>query len=182
MNPLMPHYALDDAAMAALIGYLKDLTSGPVPGVNETTLHFATIVTPDGATVYVARQTSLLAIDVLTNTIATTVTFPAPVALNRMVMDPAGRYVYVTNQGPNIAIVDAITNRYVDQIKVAPLVSGTTGLRISADGRLLYSIDRGDPFVNLIDTVSRTVLSRTRVTAFPVGQTGWNLFDVLPLQ
>ncbi len=47
MNPLMPHYALDDASMAALIGYLKDLTSRPVPGVTETTLHFATIVTPD---------------------------------------------------------------------------------------------------------------------------------------
>jgi DNA-binding beta-propeller fold protein YncE len=139
-------------------------------------------VTPDGTTVYVARQTSLLAIDVLTNTIAANIPFPAPVALNRIVIDPAGRYVYVTNQGPNIAIVDAITNRYVDQIKVAPMVTGNTSLRISSDGRLLYSIDKGDPFVNLIDTVSRTVLSRTRVATFPVGQTGWNLFDVLPLQ
>jgi DNA-binding beta-propeller fold protein YncE len=104
------------------------------------------------------------------------------VALNRIAIDPAGRYVYATNQGPNIIIVDAITNRYVDQIKVAPMVSGTTSLRISGDGRLLYSIDQGDPFVNLIDTVSRTVLSRTRVTTFPAGQTGWTLFDVLPLQ
>jgi hypothetical protein len=33
--------------MAALIGYLKDLTNQPVPGVSDTTLHFATIVTPD---------------------------------------------------------------------------------------------------------------------------------------
>jgi hypothetical protein len=47
MNPLMPHYALDDSSMAALISYLKDLTSQPVPGVTDTTLHFATIVTPD---------------------------------------------------------------------------------------------------------------------------------------
>src|ERR1700730_1217522 len=46
MSPLMPHYALDDASMAALIGYLKELTSQPVPGVTDTTLHFATIVTP----------------------------------------------------------------------------------------------------------------------------------------
>jgi YVTN family beta-propeller protein len=141
-----------------------------------------TAVTPDGTTVYVARQTSLLAIDVLTNSIAANITFPAPVALNRIVMDPAGRYIYVTNQGPNVAIVDAITNRYIDQIKVAPLVYGTTSLRISGDGRLLYSVDQGDPFVNLIDTASRTVLSRTRITTFPVGQAGWNLFDVVPLQ
>ena len=138
--------------------------------------------TPDGTSVYVARQTSVLAIDVLTNSIAADIVFPVPMALNRLVMDTAGRYLYATNQGPNIAIVDAITNRYVDQINVAPSVSGNTSLRISADGRLLYSIDQGDPFVNLIDTVSRTVLSRTRVTTFPVGQTGWNLFDVLPLQ
>jgi YVTN family beta-propeller protein len=165
-------YVIDTAAR-------KVATIIPFPD-SASPVHVA--MTPDGATVYVARQISLLAIDVLTNTIATTVTFPAPVALNRIVMDPAGRYVYVTNQGPNIAIVDAITNRYVDQIKVAPMVSGTTGLRISADGRLLYSIDRGDPFMNLIDTVSRTVLSRTRVTTFPVGQAGWSLFDVLPLQ
>jgi cytochrome c553 len=47
MNPLMPHYALDDSSMAALVSYLKDLTSQPVPGVTDTTLHFATIVTPD---------------------------------------------------------------------------------------------------------------------------------------
>ena len=47
MSPLMPHYDLDDASMAILIGYLKSLTSQPVPGVTDTTLHFATIVTPD---------------------------------------------------------------------------------------------------------------------------------------
>jgi hypothetical protein len=47
MSPLMPHYALDDSSMAALIGYLKDLTSQPAPGVTDTTLDFATIVTPD---------------------------------------------------------------------------------------------------------------------------------------
>jgi hypothetical protein len=47
LNPLMPRYTLDDASMAALIGYLKGLTSGPVPGVTDTTLSFATIVTPD---------------------------------------------------------------------------------------------------------------------------------------
>jgi DNA-binding beta-propeller fold protein YncE len=139
-------------------------------------------MTPDGTSVYIARQTSVLAIDVLTNTIATNIVIPGPTALNRIVMDPGGRYLYATNQGPNIAIIDAITDRYVDQIKVAPSVSGNTSLRISSDGRLLYSIDQGEPFVNLIDTVSRTVLSRTRVTTFPLGQTGWNLFDVLPLQ
>ncbi len=44
---LMPRYVLDDAAMASLIAYLKSLYQDPVPGVSDTTLQFATIVTPD---------------------------------------------------------------------------------------------------------------------------------------
>jgi hypothetical protein len=44
---LMPRYSLDDAAMADLIDYLKGLTRGRVPGVTDSELHFATIITPD---------------------------------------------------------------------------------------------------------------------------------------
>jgi hypothetical protein len=44
---LMPRYALGDEEMAALVGYLKQLDARPVPGVTDTVLHFATIVTPD---------------------------------------------------------------------------------------------------------------------------------------
>ena len=44
---LMPHYALDDASMAILIAYLRQLSSGPVPGVGDEVLDFATIITPD---------------------------------------------------------------------------------------------------------------------------------------
>jgi hypothetical protein len=44
---LMPRYALDDAAMAALTDYLRQLTATSVPGVSDSTLQFATIVTPD---------------------------------------------------------------------------------------------------------------------------------------
>jgi hypothetical protein len=61
LNLLMPRYALDDATMHELIGYLQGLASEPVPGVGDTTLHFATIVTPDADRA--ARQGML---DVLT--------------------------------------------------------------------------------------------------------------------
>ena len=44
---VMPHYALGDADMAALISYLKKLDVRDVPGVTETVLHFATVITPD---------------------------------------------------------------------------------------------------------------------------------------
>jgi len=44
---LMPRYALGDADMAALIDYLKQISVRHVPGVTDSVLHFATIVTPD---------------------------------------------------------------------------------------------------------------------------------------
>ncbi len=47
LHYLMPHYVLNDADMAALIGYLKSLDQRQVPGVTDTVLHFATIITPD---------------------------------------------------------------------------------------------------------------------------------------
>lgn len=46
-NYLMPHFALNDADMAALIDYLKHLDQYKSPGVTDTVLHFATIITPD---------------------------------------------------------------------------------------------------------------------------------------
>lgn len=47
LNALMPRFALDDSAMAALIAYLKTLSTDVMPGVSDDTLHFATIITPD---------------------------------------------------------------------------------------------------------------------------------------
>ena len=49
LSYLMPHYALDDEQMAGLIAYLKDLSPGRVPGVTDSMLHFATIITPDAS-------------------------------------------------------------------------------------------------------------------------------------
>jgi hypothetical protein len=47
LDVLMPRFRLDDRQMAALIGYLKDLSPGPAPGVAESVLHFATVLAPD---------------------------------------------------------------------------------------------------------------------------------------
>ena len=47
LSYLMPRYTLDDTAMTGLIAYLKKLSPGVVPGVSESVLHFATIITPD---------------------------------------------------------------------------------------------------------------------------------------
>ena len=47
LNYLMPRYEIDDAAMAQLVAYLKELKVTPSPGVSPSVPHFATIITPD---------------------------------------------------------------------------------------------------------------------------------------
>ena len=47
LDYLMPHFELADADMNALIAYLKRLDQRKVPGVTDSVLHFATIITPD---------------------------------------------------------------------------------------------------------------------------------------
>jgi hypothetical protein len=47
LNDLMPRFDLDDASIAALVAYLKELTFHRSPGVTDAVLHFATVVTPD---------------------------------------------------------------------------------------------------------------------------------------
>jgi hypothetical protein len=47
LDYLMPRYHLGDTQMASLIAYLKELSTGKVPGVTLDTLHFAAIITPD---------------------------------------------------------------------------------------------------------------------------------------
>jgi len=47
LDYLMPRFALNDRDMAALIAYLKSLAPTRVPGVTESILHFATIITPE---------------------------------------------------------------------------------------------------------------------------------------
>jgi len=46
---LMPRYPLSDEDMGYLIAYLESLTVDPDPGVTETHIHFATIITDDVA-------------------------------------------------------------------------------------------------------------------------------------
>ncbi len=57
LSALMPRYTLDDRAMGDLVSYLRQLSTGPFPGVSDTDLQFATIITPDADPV--ARQAML---------------------------------------------------------------------------------------------------------------------------
>jgi len=45
LNPVMPRYYLQDRDMAILLYYLRTLSSDDSPGVSETTIRFATVIT-----------------------------------------------------------------------------------------------------------------------------------------
>lgn len=47
LHPAMPRYALDDQSIAAISRYLEQLHETTAPGVTDTDIHFATIITPD---------------------------------------------------------------------------------------------------------------------------------------
>ncbi|MGX2030431.1 c-type cytochrome [Methylocaldum gracile] len=47
LNPPMPRYTLTRTESDALIAYLKTLSTAPSPGVNDQTIHFATVATQD---------------------------------------------------------------------------------------------------------------------------------------
>lgn len=47
LNPLMPHYRLDEKAVSALAAYLRHLSDEPVAGIEPGVLHLGTVVTPD---------------------------------------------------------------------------------------------------------------------------------------
>jgi hypothetical protein len=57
LNYLMPRYKLNDVDMASVTRYLQDLNSAPTPGVDDATLQFATIITPDAD---VAKRKAML--------------------------------------------------------------------------------------------------------------------------
>lgn len=44
LSPMMPRYDIDMTDAVALQGFLQTLSSGPTPGVDADTIHFATIV------------------------------------------------------------------------------------------------------------------------------------------
>lgn len=49
LNPLMPHFRLDEKAVSALAAYLRHLSQEPVAGVEPGVLHLGTVVTPDAS-------------------------------------------------------------------------------------------------------------------------------------
>lgn len=127
LSYLMPHFALDDTDMSALIGYLKHLDQRRLPGVTDTVLQFATIITPDADPVM--RKGML---DVITQFFADKNTFP----LNPTPHLRSHKWKYMVNRrwqlhiwqltGPPTTWQDQL-ERHFAQEPVLAVVSGLAG-------------------------------------------------------
>lgn len=61
LEPLMPRYAFDDATLESLLAFLKARDELPSPGLTETSVEIATIVTPDADREAAASMQAVLA-------------------------------------------------------------------------------------------------------------------------
>ncbi|AZQ50611.1 c-type cytochrome [Burkholderia cenocepacia] len=128
LGGLMPQYALGDADMAALSGYLKRLDRRRLPGVTDTVLHFATIVTPDADPV---KRAGML--DVLQHYFADKNAFPfgatPPLRSTRKMMFMVNRrwelHVWSLTGPPETW--HAQLNAYLERQPVLAVVSGLGG-------------------------------------------------------
>ena len=60
LGALMPRYSLDGQQLSDLVAYLDQLSTGPMPGVGDEALDFATVVTPDADPASVAGMLDVL--------------------------------------------------------------------------------------------------------------------------
>ncbi|MBB2930215.1 c-type cytochrome [Paraburkholderia silvatlantica] len=128
LSSLMPQYALNDTDMQALIGYLKHLDRRRPPGITDTVLHFATIITPDADPV---KRAGML--DVLTHYFADKNVFPLgavpPLRSSRKMMFMVNRrwelHVWEL-KGPPDTWREQLT-RFLAQQPVFAVVSGIGG-------------------------------------------------------
>ena len=128
LDYLMPHFELDDADMDALIAYLKRLDQRKAPGVTDSVLHFATIITPDADPV---KRAGML--DVLEKFFASKnryVRSPAPrVASTRVMMFKVNRrwqlHVWQLTGEPDTW--QAQLNRHLAEEPVLAVISGLGG-------------------------------------------------------
>jgi YVTN family beta-propeller protein len=83
-----------------------------------------------------------------------------------VIIDRAGKYLYVSNGGSNtVTVVDAASHAIVGHI---PVGAAPHGLSIDATGRLVIVANEGGNNLSIIDTVSRTVTRTVPTGSKPV--------------
>ena len=127
----------------------------------------ALVVSPDGATLYIACATGnrLLVLDTASRRVSRSV--PVPPQPTGLCLAPDGRRLYVTCASPasRVCVVDTERGEVVEE-----LAAGHTAMApvLSPDGRTLFVCNRFDNDVSVIDLATKRLLRRIPVRREPV--------------
>lgn len=147
-------------------------TTPPTPTVITVgTSPNASMVTPDGKTVYVANEgaNTVSVIDSQSNTVTTTISLASGAEPYDVQITPDGRYVYVAQFGTNtVTQIDTETNTLTG-VSIA-VGSGPFSMAITPDGQYLYVANLNGPSVSVISIASNTVVATISSTSMPAPQ------------
>jgi YVTN family beta-propeller protein len=135
---------------------------------------YSIAITPDGTRAYVPENlflneissTSVLVIDILSNTLVKTITTgppppPAAPVGTAVAVTPDGKYAYVTNEGSNnLTVIDTASNTLLESL---PVGTTPTGVAVTPDGKDAYVTNQGSNDVSVIETASNTVVATISV-------------------
>lgn len=150
-----------------------------IPNLNPI-IFFGIAISPDGTKAYAVGadrssivNDAILVIDVATNTVITTITFPVNSRPFTMAITPDGTKGYVSVRNlDSVFVLDLLTNTIVGP----PIPVGTLpqGIAILPDGTKLYVVNRRSNNVSVISTATNTVITTVQ---FPVNPNP-TLFDL----
>lgn len=135
----------------------KHILEGELSRIQE--LLFAYVTNPDSDIVTVVHTG--------TNTVVTTIRFPAGSSPLGIAITPDGTRAFVTNSGnpDSVSIIDTATNTIAASIPF-PAGSDPTGIAITPDGSRAYVSNNGTPdSVSVIDTATNTIITTILLSA-----------------
>jgi YVTN family beta-propeller protein/autotransporter-associated beta strand protein len=130
----------------------------------------ALAVTPDGRSVLVVDQASLVlwVVDTASMTVAGSI--PVGNQPSSVAVAPHGQFAYVTNRNDDaVGIVDLVA---MASLIALPVGSQPFGVAFTADGRYAYVTNVGDDTVTVIDTAILSIVATIPVGGLPFSQGG----------
>lgn len=127
----------------------------------------ASIITPDGSTIYaIDSENSLVyVIDAATNTVINTIATSAGTGAFDLIVSPDGTRLYISNNlSGYVTVIDTVANVEITNILTAPNLGP---LSITPDGKIVFVSSFAWGNVSLIDTTTNNIITTIPTGAVP---------------